>query len=152
MEGFAPRVATQIPRCRDENGVPHVEAATWNERSMPGYMHAVDRPTVYLRAVASGQATERIANKPGCRGGYPASPAGLYRDLARVPQFARRTARHSIGTAKATTAWDAGRTLPMWVTGFRPRPREPVGFAYRKAARFAGLTIGEQENERLLRN
>ncbi len=46
---------------------------------------------------------------------------------------------------------DAGRTLPMWVTGFRPRPWEPVSvmligklLSYRRPHDF------EQENERLL--
>ena len=39
----------------------------------------------------------------------------------------------------------------MWVTGFRPRPWEPVSvLLIGKLLSFAGLTIGEQENERLL--
>ena len=46
---------------------------------------------------------------------------------------------------------DAGRTLPMWVTGFRPRPWEPASvMLIGKLLSFAGLTIVEQENERLL--
>jgi hypothetical protein len=41
---------------RDENGVPHVEAPSWNEALYAwGYMHALDRPTqlYFARAVAS---------------------------------------------------------------------------------------------------
>ena len=46
---------------------------------------------------------------------------------------------------------DAGRTLPMWVTGFQPRPWEPYSvLLIGKLLSFAGLSIGEQENERLL--
>ena len=46
---------------------------------------------------------------------------------------------------------DAGRTLPMWVTGFHPRPWEPSSvMLIGKLLSFAGLTIVEQENERLL--
>ena len=52
---------------RDENGVPHIHAPSWREALYAwGYMHATDRPTqlYFARAVASGQAAERIANKP----------------------------------------------------------------------------------------
>src|SRR4029078_6032289 len=40
---------------------------------------------------------------------------------------------------------------PMWVTGFRPLPWEPISvLLIGKLLSFAGLTIAEQENERLL--
>ena len=39
----------------------------------------------------------------------------------------------------------------MWVTGFQPRPWEPASvLLIGNLLSFAGLTIGEQENERLL--
>ena len=98
---------TNSRAARDENGVPHVEAATWNEALYAwGYMHAVDRPTqvYFARAIASGQATERIANKPELlEMDIFLRRAGLYRDLDR--EFRSLPERHargsSIGTAKA---------------------------------------------------
>src|SRR5262249_11733991 len=46
---------------------------------------------------------------------------------------------------------DAGRTLPMWVTGFQPRPWDPYSvLLIGNLLSFAGLSVGEQENERLL--
>ncbi len=52
---------------RDIHGVPHVEADSWRGALYGlGYMHAIDRPTqmLFSRAVASGQSTELIADKP----------------------------------------------------------------------------------------
>jgi penicillin amidase len=52
---------------RDVHGVPHIAASTWREALYGlGYMHAIDRPTqmLFSRAVASGHAAERIADKP----------------------------------------------------------------------------------------
>src|SRR3990172_3204891 len=52
---------------RDIHGVPHIAAGTWREALYGlGYMHAIDRPTqmLFSRAVASGQATELLADKP----------------------------------------------------------------------------------------
>jgi penicillin amidase len=143
---------------RDENGVPHVEAATWLDALYAwGYLHALDRPTqvYFARAVASGQATERIANKPELlEMDIFLRRAGLYRDLDR--EF-RRLPEHT----REYLDWycqgvndgllDSGRTLPMWVTGFRPRPWDPTSvMLIGKLLSYAGLTIAEQENERLL--
>src|SRR6476620_12136718 len=143
---------------RDENGVPHVEAATWNEALYAwGYMHAVDRPTqvYFARAIASGQATERIANKPELlEADVLLRRAGLYRDLEReirqLPDHTRDALDwYCQGVNDGLV--DAGTTLPMWVTGFRPRPWEPESvLIIGKLLSCAGLTIGEQENERLL--
>ena len=52
---------------RDIHGVPHIEAGSWVGALYGlGYMHAIDRPTqlLFARAVASGQSTELIADKP----------------------------------------------------------------------------------------
>jgi penicillin G amidase len=148
----------EFTAARDENGVPHVEAESWREAVYAwGYLHAIDRPTqvYFARAVASGQASERIANKPELlEMDIFLRRAGLYRDLDREY---RRLPEHT----QEQLEWycqgvndgflDAGRTLPMWVTGFRPRPWEPVSvMLIGKLLSYAGLTISEQENERLL--
>ena len=72
---------------RDENGVPHVVARTWQEALYAwGYLHALDRPTqlYFARAVATGRAAEFIRNKPEL---YETDlfirRAGLYRFLPR---------------------------------------------------------------------
>jgi penicillin amidase len=147
-----------VTAARDENGVPHVDAPDWREALYAwGYLHAIDRPTqlYFARALASGRATERIANKPEL---YEMDlflrRAGLYRDLDR--EF-RRLPEHT----QQQLEWycqgvndgllEAGRTLPMWVTGFQPLPWEPTSvMLIGKLLSFAGLSIGEQENERLM--
>jgi penicillin amidase len=143
---------------RDDNGVPHVTAPGWREALYAwGYMHALDRPTqlYFARAVASGRAAERIANKPELfEMDLFLRRAGLYRDLDR--EFRRLP-----DATQEQLDWycqgvndgliDAGRTLPMWVTGFQPLPWEPVSvMLIGKLLSFAGLSIGEQENERVL--
>jgi penicillin amidase len=126
---------------RDENGVPHIEAPTWDEALYAwGYMHAVDRPTqvYFARAIASGQATERIANKPELlEVDVLLRRAGLYRDLEREFRSLPDRTREALdwycqGVNDGLV--DAGRTLPMWVTGFRPRPWEPSSVAVRTRA------------------
>ena len=143
---------------RDENGVPHVEAPAWREALYAwGYLHALDRPTqlYFSRAVASGRAAERIANKPELlEADMLLRRAGLYRNLdlefKRLPESTRQQLDwYCQGVNDGLLA--AGRTLPMWVTGFQPRPWEPVSvMLIGKLLSFAGLTVGEQENERLL--
>ena len=49
---------------RDVHGVPHIAADSWRSALYGlGYMHGIDRPTqmLFARAVASGRATELIA-------------------------------------------------------------------------------------------
>lgn len=148
----------EFTAARDENGVPHVHAPSWREALYAwGYMHAIDRPTqvYFARAVASGQAAERIANKPELlEMDIFLRRAGLYRDLdrefRRLPENIREQLEwYCQGVNDGLL--DAGRTLPMWVTGFRPRPWEPVSvMLIGKLLSFAGLTIVEQENERLI--
>ena len=157
------RIRTKAARyeftaARDEHGVPHIEAPSWREALYAwGYMHAIDRPTqlYFARAVAGGRATERIANKPELlEMDIFLRRAGLYRDLEsehrRLPEALRdQLDWYCQGVNDGLL--DAGRTLPMWVTGFQPRPWEPTSvMLIGKLLSFAGLTIGEQENERLL--
>lgn len=143
---------------RDENGVPHITAATWEEALYAwGYLHALDRPTQmhFARAVASGHAAERIANKPELlEMDIFLRRAGLYRDLEsecrRLPEETLGQLNHYCqGVNDGLTV--SGRSLPMWVTGFHPRPWEPESvMLIGKLLSFAGLSIGEQENERLM--
>lgn len=143
---------------RDENGVPHITAPTFLEALYAwGYLHALDRPTQlhFARAVASGQATERIANKPELlEMDIFLRRAGLYRDLDRevrhLPEHTREQLEwYCQGVNDGLLS--SGRTLPMWVTGFRPRPWVPASvMLIGKLLSYAGLTIAEQENERLV--
>jgi penicillin amidase len=143
---------------RDENGVPHVNAPSWREALYAwGYMHAYDRPTqlYFARAVASGRAAESLANKPElAEVDMFIRRAGLYRHLQReLDRLDESTLadleRYCQGVNDGLI--DAGRTLPMWVSGFKPRPWEPASvLLIGNLLSFAGLTIGEQENERLL--
>jgi penicillin amidase len=143
---------------RDENGVPHVSASSWPEALYAwGYMHAIDRPTqlYFARAVASGRAAEYIKNKPEL---YETDVfirrAGLYRHLAReIKGLTESTLAQLESYCQGVNdgLLDAGRTLPMWVTGFQPRPWDPYSvLLIGNLLSFAGLSIGEQENERLL--
>ena len=80
--------------------------------------------------------------------------AGLYRDLDREFRRLPEATREQLDwycQGVNDGLLDAGRTLPMWVTGFRPRPWEPSSvMLIGKLLSYAGLTIVEQENERLL--
>ena len=143
---------------RDDAGTPHVEAASWHDALYAlGYLHATDRPTqiFFSRAVACGQAASRIANKP---------------ELLETDRFFRRAGLHlnldhEVGNVNPATReqllcycdgvndglQDAGRSLPMWVTGFHPRPWNPSAvLAIGNLLSFAGLAVAAQENERLL--
>ena len=143
---------------RDDNGVPHVNAPTWREALYAwGYLHALDRPTqmYFSRAVASGRAAEFIKNKPEL---YEMDlfirRAGLYRDLPREIKSLPETTLSQLELycqGVNDGLLEAGRTLPMWVTGFQPRPWDPHSvLLIGNLLSFAGLSIGEQENERLL--
>ncbi len=143
---------------RDETGVPHVRADSWLEAVYAlGYLHALDRPTqmYFARAVASGRATERIANRP---------------DLLEMDRFLRRAGIHRQLGDEVTRLpegvleqleWycrgvndgfgEVGRTLPMWAVGFRPEPWDPEAvLLIGNLLSFAGLAIGEQETQRVM--
>src|SRR5262245_22160897 len=99
MEPISAKAARyDFTAARDENGVPHVQAPGWREALYAwGYLHALDRPTqlYFSRAVASGRAAERIANKPELlEADVLLRRAGLYRDLdlefKRLPERTRQ--------------------------------------------------------------
>ena len=143
---------------RDEAGVPHVEANTWQDALYAlGYLHALDRPTqiFFSRVVARGEAAERIANKPELvetdrffrRAGLHLN---LESEVADLSPHTREQLDHYCNGVNDGLL-DAGRSLPMWVTGFHPRPWQPTAvLAIGNLLSFAGLAIAAQENERLL--
>jgi len=143
---------------RDLHGVPHISAVTFREALYClGYMHAVDRPTqmLFARAVASGQATELIADKP---------------ELLEMDRFFRRTglyvnldnevANLDDETFDLLTSYcegvndgmkGAGRSLPMWAAGFVPQPwNQRSVLLLGNLLSFGGLVVGQQQNERIL--
>jgi penicillin amidase len=143
---------------RDIHGVPHIEADSWRSALYGlGYMHAIDRPTqmLFARAVASGQSTELIADKP---------------ELLEMDRFFRRAGLYlnldaevaglDDDTFDQLTAYcegvndgmkDAGRSLPMWATGFVPQPwNQRSVLLLGNLLSFGGLAVGQQQNERIL--
>ncbi|TWT36898.1 Acyl-homoserine lactone acylase QuiP precursor [Posidoniimonas corsicana] len=164
MEAIQPKAARYDFRAeRDAAGVPHVHASSWRHALYAlGYLHALDRPTQihFARAVASGVASERIANKP---------------ELLEMDLFLRRAGIHlrldyeakllpprvlqqlewycqglNDGMLESADAW-IGPTLPMWVTGYRPAPWDVESvMLIGNLLSFAGLAVGEQEAERQL--
>jgi penicillin amidase len=143
---------------RDEAGIPHVIADTWHDALYAlGYLHALDRPTqiLFSWAVATGQASERIANKPQLvETDRFFRRAGLHLHLESeienmLPETRMQIDRYCEGVNDGLQ--DAGRSLPMWVTGFHPRPWHPTGvLAIGNLLSFAGLAVAAQENERIL--
>lgn len=143
---------------RDENGVPYVHAdSRRNALYGLGYLHATDRPTqiLFSRAVATGTTAGRIADTD---------------QLLETDCFFRRAGLHlrleeevrnlSNECFEDVTAYcegvndgmqEAGRSLPMWATGFRPQPwTQQSVLLIGNLLSFGGLAIGQQQNERLL--
>ena len=136
---------------RDAGGIPHVQAETWYDALYAlGYLHATDRPTqiFFSRAVASGQAAERIANKPQLvETDRFFRRAGLHLHLQREVENLRPTTRDQLDhycEGVNDGLQEAGRSLPMWVTGFHPRPWNPEAvLAIGNLLSFAGLAVAE---------
>jgi penicillin amidase len=143
---------------RDEQGVPHITAPSWRDALYGlGYMHAIDRPTqmLFARAVASGRSAELIADKA---------------ELFETDRFFRRVglylrldeevdglddAHFGDLTAYCEGVNDgmkqAGRSLPMWATGFQIQPwNQHAVVLIGNLLNFGGLAVGQQQNERLI--
>lgn len=143
---------------RDDAGIPHVKAGSWTDAIYAlGYMHALDRGTqlLFSRAVASGSAAERISDRT---------------ELRETDRFFRRIGLHRNLGSEASALPDgiqlqlqaycegindgvaaAGRSLPMWATGFRPQPWNPEAvLLVGQLLSFGGLAIGQMQSERLL--
>ncbi|HVX10925.1 MAG TPA: penicillin acylase family protein [Pirellulales bacterium] len=143
---------------RDDNGVPHIEAADWPSALYGlGYLHALDRPTqmLFSRAVARGRSAELIADKP---------------ELVETDRFFRRVGldlnleREIAGLDDRTfgylTAYcegvndgvkSGGRSLPMWAVGFHPNAwNQQSVLLIGNLLNFGGLAVSQLQNERLL--
>lgn len=159
MEPISTKSAqVEFTAARDEAGVPHIEAATWQDALYAlGYLHAVDRPTqiFFSRVVAKGEAAGRIANKPELvETDKFFRRAGLHLDLEEEVKNLPPSTREQLDcycNGVNDGLQEAGRSLPMWVTGFHPRPWQPTAIlAIGNLLSFAGLAVAAQENERLL--
>lgn len=143
---------------RDDAGVPHVTAPSWREALYGlGYMHALDRPTQLLfgRVMASGRASEQIANKPELvEIDRFFRRAGLYVHLDReVSRLDDRTFADLTAYCEGVNDGlkQSGRSLPMWATRFHPQPWDQKSvLLLGNMLSFAGLAVGQQQSERLL--
>jgi len=143
---------------RNKYGIPHIEAESWLSCLYGlGYVHAIDRPTqmLFARAVARGTAAERISDKQDFLDtDQYFRRAGLYlhlkEEVAKLDDktFSELTA-YCEGLNDAME--EAGRSLPMWATGFDPQPwtQESV-LLIGNLLSFGGLAVGQQQSERLL--
>lgn len=143
---------------RDDHGVPHVSAPSLAEALYGlGYMHAIDRPTqmLFSRVVAGGRSAELIADR---------------HELLETDRFFRRVGLHlrheqeishlDDESFRLVTAYcegvndglkQAGRSLPMWATGFQPEPwNQHSVLLIGNLLNYGGLVVSQQQNERLL--
>lgn len=143
---------------RDDTGIPHVRAGSWLEAVYAlGYMHALDRGTqlLFARAVASGRAAERISDRPDLREtDHFFRRIGLHRHLdvevsSLEPRIQDQLQAYCDGVNDGVAA--AGRSLPMWATGFHPQEWNPEAvLLVGQLLSFGGLAIGQMQAERLL--
>jgi len=148
----------QFTAQRDDAGVPHVTAGTWHEALYAlGYLHAIDRATqiFFSRTVALGEAAARIAGRPELvETDRFFRRAGLHLDLESEVQNLRPKTREQLDwycDGVNDGLQEGGRSLPMWVTGFHPRPWDATAvLSIGNLLSFAGLAVAAQENERLL--
>ena len=143
---------------RDENGIPHINANTLDDALYGlGYFHARDRLTqiLFSRTVAEGRAAERIANKPSLvETDCFFRRLGLHRNLTEeAKQFPTpifyQIQQYCDGVNDGIRS--TGRSLPMWATGFQPRPWNiEAVLIVGKLLSFGGLAISQMQNERLL--
>lgn len=164
MEAFVPTHARlEFTAFRDDAGVPHVSAAGWHDALYAlGYLHGRDRLTqmYFARAVASGRAAERIANRPELlEMDLFLRRAGLDRHLKREaaalpPRVVQQIDWYCRGvndSLKEVSGSMLGKSLPMWFTGFDPQPWDVEAvLLIGNLLSFAGLAVGEQEAERQL--
>ena len=143
---------------RDDNGVPHVRAATFVDTLYGlGIMHALDRPTQMLfgRAVAAGHSAEAIADSPEL---YETDrffrKVGLHLNLeAEVDQFDDHSFGQLTAYCQGVNDWlkQSWRSRPMWATGFQPGPwNQKAVLLIGKLLSFGGLAIWQAQNERLV--
>ncbi len=143
---------------RDENGVPHISASSWRGALYGlGYLHSVDRPTqmLFSRAVAQGRAAEKITDTPEL-----VETDRFFRRAGLFLSLDREVSQLDDSTFDQLTAYcegvndgmkEAGRSLPMWATGFVPTPwtQESVLLVGHLLS-FGGLVVSQLQNERIL--
>ena len=143
---------------RDAAGVPQIRAGSWWDALYGlGYLHAVDRGTqmLFSRTVAGGQGAGKIADRDELfETDCFFRRIGLHLELdAEVSAMDQRTLDQVLvycaGVNDGLTA--KGRSLPIWVTGYEPRPWTPAAVVLvGRMLNFGGLAIGQLENEILL--
>jgi penicillin amidase len=143
---------------RDENGVPHVWADTWIAALYAlGYLHAMDRTTqlLFARVVAQGRTTELIADRAELT-----ETDRFFRRIGLYENLDREVSALDDETFRQVTAYcegvndglkQAGRSLPMWATGFKPDAwNQKSVLLIGNLLNYNGLVVSQQENERLL--
>jgi len=143
---------------RTDDGVPQIMAADWLTALYAlGFMHAVDRPTqmLFARVIASGRSAELIADKPEfIETDRFFRQAGLHLNIAAEvaglnPRLLTQLTAYCDGVNDGLA--EAGRTLPMWATGFHPEPWDPAAvLLIGNLLSFGGLAVGQQTNERVI--
>lgn len=147
-----------LTAARDDYGVPHVMAASWFDALYAlGYLHAIDRPTqmLFARVVASGHSAELIADKPELlETDRFFRRVGLALNLGREVEILEPRVREQLRAycdGVNDGLKEAGRSLPMWATGFVPTPwDEAAVLLVGNLLSFGGLVVGQQQNERIL--
>lgn len=148
----------KISAARDDYGVPHVQAQSWLDALYGlGYVHALDRPTqmMFARVVASGRAAELIADKPALlETDRLFRRVGLALNLENEVHLLSEHIRTQLQAYCAGVndgLQEAGRSLPMWATGFVPTPWDEMAvLLVGNLLSFGGLVVGQQQNERMI--
>ncbi len=143
---------------RDDAGVPHITAGSWLEALYGlGYMHATDRGTqlLFSRAVASGRAAERIADRAELlETDCFFRKMGLHLRLDdEVHRLDDQTFRQLTSYCAGVNAGlkERGRTLALWATGFQVDPwNQQAVLLIGQLLSFGGLAISQLQHERLL--
>ena len=148
----------KVQIARDKTGIPHVSATSFLDALYGlGYVHARDRLTqiLFSRAVAIGRAAERIANKPELiETDRFFRKIGLHTNLESdaasfTPENREQVQNYCDGVNDGIVA--AGRSLPMWATGFKPNEWDlEAVLIIGKLLSFGGLAVSQMQNERLL--
>ncbi len=153
-----PKTRRRFEAARDENGVPHVRAATWLDALFGlGFMHATDRPTqlLFARSVASGRAAEEISDTPELlETDRFFRRIGLNLDLeTEVRLLEDRTFTQLTAYCEGVNEGlkGSGRSLPMRAAGFQPQPwNQQSVLLIGKLLSLGGLAVSQIQNERLL--
>lgn len=143
---------------RDDNGVAHIQAdSLLGALYGLGYLHAFDRPTqlLFSRVVASGTSAALIADRPELlETDRFFRRSGLYLPLDReVSQLDDHTFRQMTAYCEGVNDGlkQAGRSLPMWATGFQPQPwTQHAVMLVGNLLNYGGLVVSQQQNERLI--